>query len=228
LCGKMNLCECEDFYIENINTTLKRFSDAEISFPVLGTSIACHELFSGKQTFEGAEKDIKFAHMIGASYIRVFGNKITETCSSPEIASVLKELCLRAESYGITVLLEVHGDYNSIETLSPITDALCGVHNFGLIWDICHTDSLYGDGWMTFYEIMKPFIRHIHIKDRRRSDMKLAPLGHGDLPIKAITAQLIYDGFDGYISLEWERKWHKELSPIEEALSDFVHIMKEI
>jgi len=225
--GVMNVYEGEAFSHENTASTLKTFSDAGISFPVLGTSIACHEVFGGKKKLDDCLKDISFAKKIGAKYIRVFGNKKTDTCSSPEVATVLLDLCALAAPYGITVLLEVHGDYNSTEMLSPITSALSDTENFGLIWDICHTDAIYGDGWEEFYLAMKPYIRHIHIKDRNRTTMKLTPVGEGDLPIKAITKRLITDGYDGFISLEWERKWHKELSPIEDALPDFVRIMAE-
>jgi len=220
--------ECEEFSDKNIASTMKILSDYGISVPVLGTSISCHEVVGGKQTLEGCKKDISFAKKIGAKYIRVFGNKKTDICSSTEVASVLSDLCLLSAPYGITVLLEVHGDYNSIEMLSPITSALADTENFGLIWDICHTDSIYGDGWEEFYLAMKPYIRHIHVKDRSRDSMKLTSVGEGDLPIKAITKRLIEDGYNGLISLEWERKWHKELPPIENALSDFVRIMAEI
>ena len=40
---------------------------------------------------------------------------------------------------------------------------------------------------------------------------KLCHVGDGDIPIAAIVKKLIEDGFDGYFSLEWEKKWHPEL-----------------
>lgn len=224
LCGSMSLYESEDFSPDNIENTLALFAKEKISFPVLGTSIACHELFSGKQTYEDAEKDIAFAKRIGSKYVRVFGNRITDTCASLEVAAVLEKLCAVADNYGIVVLLEVHGDYNTAETLRPITNALSRPDNFGLIWDVCHTDAVYGDKWIAFYEEFKHAIRHVHIKDRDRERMTLTAIGKGDIPIKEIVRQLRTDDFEGFISLEWERRWHKELSPIEDALSDFLSL----
>lgn len=227
LCGKMNVYDSEDFSAENAEASFKKFFDRGISFKVLGTSVSCHEVFSGKQTLDQFTKDVEFAKTAKAGFVRVFGNKITENCSSEEIAGVLLSLCEIADPYGVTVLLEVHGDYNSIETLSPILKRLSKTENFGLIWDICHTDAGYGDGWEEFYLAVKPYIKHVHIKDRIRQNMKLTSLGKGDIPIKAIAERLSSDGFDGYVSLEWERKWHPELCCIEEALSDFVAMMRD-
>ena len=52
--------------------------------------------------------------------------------------------------------------------------------------------------------------------------------GEGNIPILPIVRQLLTDGYDGYFSLEWERKWHPELPDIGLALTDFTGLMKEV
>ena len=88
-----------------------------------------------------------------------------------------------------------------------------------------HSDRAYGDGWQEFYRLIAPFIRHVHIKDCLRSTssspLKLTLPGKGDIPLKDITARLLDDGYNGYLSLEWEKRWVPELPVIEDALACF-------
>ena len=69
---------------------------------------------------------------------------------------------------------------------------------------------------------MHPYIRHIHIKDYSDTQNTLTLIGEGNVPIRQIVARLLQDGYDGYISLEWEKKWHPELPEIEPALDSFI------
>ena len=113
--------------------------------------------------------------------------------------------------------------FNTVETLTPIARALNGEH-FGLIWDIGHTHAPYGDDWELFYRAMRPYICHVHIKDKCGSALVLP--GEGEIPISAIVRRMLEDGYDGFFSLEWERKWHPELLPLEDALERYVRLMK--
>ena len=45
--------------------------------------------------------------------------------------------------------------------------------------------------------------------------------GEGTFPIAPILKALDADRFDGAVSLEWERKWHPELEPLEQAMEAF-------
>ena len=124
------------------------------------------------------------------------------------------------------MLLETHGEFNTVEALKPIIDAMRGNDSFGLIWDIQHIHRAYGKSWEEFYSFAKPYVRHVHVKDFSDTDKALCDIGKGDIPIRDIVDRLVADGYDGCFSLEWEKKWHPELSDIEQALEDFVRIMR--
>ena len=84
----------------------------------------------------------------------------------------------------------------------------------------------------SFYELVRPYLRHVHFKDYHRAtegnNWVLCEIGEGDIPLAAIVETLKKDGYDGYISLEWEKKWHPELSEPELAFPRFVAFMKTI
>ncbi len=165
---------------------------------------------------------------IGCPYIRVFGNRLPRSGRNEALADIAGRLHSAANlvaSRGVTLLLEVHGDLNTVETLLPVISSLQD-ESLGLIWDICHTDAPYGDAWVDFYRELSPHILHVHIKDRRRSSGGLCAPGEGDIPISDIVARMLGDGYDGVFSFEWERLWHPELAPLPEVLPSFLRLFK--
>ena len=57
----------------------------------------------------------------------------------------------------------------------------------------------YPDG----YRILRPWIRHVHVKDiKRGSEMTPAPLGEGDVDFHGIFDALRRDEYNGWVSLE--------------------------
>ena len=127
------------------------------------------------------------------------------------------------------VLLEVHGDFNTIETVGAVIEA-CKEHAcFGILWDVEHSDRAYADNWEPFYQVIRPYVRHIHMKDHVRNadgTFTLCLPGEGDIPMGPITKALEKDGFDGYYSLEWEKKWHPELPDPDVALPVYLKLMR--
>lgn len=62
----------------------------------------------------------------------------------------------------------------------------------------------------------RPHVRHVHVKDvRRLPSGGLVPteLGTGDVPWNELFAQLRQTHFEGFLSLEYERRWHLEALP---------------
>ena len=219
--GELNNGKIKDLTDAEAERTISAFNKFGIAPTVLGTSCAFHS----EERYEGAitegKESILIASRLNIPYIRVFGNNLIppEKVCYDRIIKGIDILCEFAKDKGVGVLLEVHGDFNTRERLKPITDSLLHRDNFGLIWDVGHTHTPYGDRWQDFYREMKGCVKHIHVKDK--SGDKLTQIGKGDIPLRDILYKLSEDGFDGCISLEWERKWHPELEPIEKALAEF-------
>ena len=195
-------------------------------FPlVLGTSCAFHN----EETYDAAIKEgytaIEIAARLGFSAIRVFGDRIEgkETECISRVAKGVHTLCRYAEDFGTNVYLEVHGDFVTEERLAPIVTCCEGCPCFGLIWDVCHTRKSYPDP-RVFYDRFKDAIRHVHLKDIK-GDTHVLP-GEGTLSLRDIADYMLLQGYAGYFSLEWEKKWHPELPPLKTALERYVQLMR--
>ncbi len=220
--GVLDNAVIEDFCEENATKTKEIMMKSGVTPVVLGTSCMLHTEDSAALALIEARAAISVAARLSIPYIRVFGNNLIgrrEDCIR-RVTEGIAALCDMAKGTDVSVLLEVHGDFNTVQTLSPVLDALKMRNEFGLIWDVAHSHTAYGEKWETFYECIRPYIRHVHIKDKR-TEGGLTMIGEGDVPVAAIVRRMLKDGYDGCFSLEWERLWHPELAEIEVALARF-------
>ena len=221
--GELNFRRMPDFLPDRIGATRERFAAAGVTPLVLGSSCAFHDVEKRDATLAEGVAVIRAAAALGAMGVRVFGNRaVGEHPAVPVIEGIEAQLAATPGT-NVSVLLEVHGDFNTVPALSPVLEHFKNEPRFGLIWDIAHSHPTHGANWPVFYAAIAPFIRHVHIKDARGDRLTLP--GEGELPIVPIVRRLLADGYDGAFSLEWEKKWHPELPPLETALDAYVTLM---
>lgn len=230
--GIMDTGKLPGFSSEELPKTNEILQSQGVKIIGFGTSCAFHDPKKLSAVMTEGMEAIEVASRVGARFIRVFGNKIPVEGLDAGVARIvfgIGELCEFAADKGLDVLLEVHGDFNSRETLCRVFEGLCKKKNFGVIWDIMHSDRVYGDDIDTdgFYDFLFPFVKHVHVKDYLRgTPPKLTLPGEGDIPIVPIVNRLCNDGYDGYFSFEWERKWHPELCDADTAFPFFSEYMR--
>lgn len=233
LAGELDTGKIEAFSEENAAVTLALWRQNGVMPRVLGTSCVFHDAGKLEASLKEGREALAVARRMGFGAIRVFGNKLcrgeTLEMTAERVSRGILALCDVAAGTGVRVLLEVHGDFNRRETLFPVLDRCGGHASFGLIWDVAHSDRAYGADWQAFYRDIRPFIRHVHLKDHVRTSDGTPPRlvlpGEGDIPLSDILAALERDGFTGGYSLEWEAKWHPELPPLSAALERYCAIV---
>ena len=215
---------------ENREATLKAFEDRGLKLCVYGTSVNFHDPETVEKQYQTALEALQFCADCGIPMMRIFGNEVkpeTEEAQLEQIAAYFEKLCAEAEKVNVRPLLEVHGNLTTIERLRYVAER---VHSpaFGIIWDVGHTHANYGTEYESFYRALKPWICHIHMKDGIHENGKLhhlCPVGEGHLPLRGIVEMLEKDGYQGYYSLEWEKKWHPELAEPETAFPAYAEWM---
>jgi sugar phosphate isomerase/epimerase len=81
---------------------------------------------------------------------------------------------------------------------------------------------------------LAPYTDRLHVKDSRANDpaeprgsYTYTLLGEGDTPVRRGLDLLRQNGYTGYATFEWEKRWHTELAEPEIAFPQFVQKMKE-
>ena len=104
--------------------TLALLSENGIKPVVLGTSCSFHNVERLEAVMAEGETCVRLAEAMGIKYIRVFGDRIAEKYgdSQSRVGEGIAQLCSLSDK--VTVLLEVHGECNTIEALSPIINEM--------------------------------------------------------------------------------------------------------
>ena len=74
------------------------------------------------------------------------------------------------------------------------------------------------------------YIVYTHCKDSIVDDageVRYALMGEGTLPWRRMLDLLRAEGYDGYLTLEWEKRWHMDLPEPDVAFPTFVRVMRE-
>jgi sugar phosphate isomerase/epimerase len=69
------------------------------------------------------------------------------------------------------------------------------------------------------------------VKDATRTgagldDRRLVPLGEGELPVREMLRLLIQRGYEGWVSVGWEKRWHPEIDEPEKALPQHLRLLQ--
>ncbi len=172
------------------------------------------------------------AEATGAPHVRSFAGRLPEGATHAQmletVAGAFKPLAAEAAKRGVSIALETHDDWCGSDLLLELTRLVDSKRGFGLVFDICNC-IVAGHDWRKTYRRLKAHIRYCHVKDAWRSAdgvWHYAPMGAGDLPWREVVKTLKKDRYRGFLSFEWEKKWHPELEPPERVFPQYTHKMR--
>ncbi|MBE1445297.1 MULTISPECIES: sugar phosphate isomerase/epimerase family protein [unclassified Paenibacillus] len=229
--GEMFLPKARPFLPENLEKTLEELHSKQIQIIGLNTSCQFHDLDKFDDFIAEGKAHIDLAQKLGVPYIRVFGNKVPDPFQKEQIieriSRGIKELCDYGSERNVRILLETHGDFSDLDHMLPVLEKVASA-NLGVLWDMEHTYKRYGNTIEPFIEKIFPYIEHVHVKDTKKVNGKfqLCFIGDGEVPIKNNIELLKKYGYTGYLSLEWEKKWHPELEEPEVVLPAFIQYIR--
>jgi sugar phosphate isomerase/epimerase len=163
--------------------------------------------------------------------VRVFGGDWGEARSQEQAVAQAREVLGRAaaaaEPLGVAVALETHDRFSSAALVAEVLDGLPPAAT--ALWDIGHPHRV-GDSPERVLRLLSGRVAHVHIKDCRRrpdaQDWELTLLGEGEVPARACIDALDQAGYPGWLSVEWEKRWHPELAEPEVALPQHVEVLR--
>jgi len=197
----------------------------------LGTSANFHSKDTWEQSVAEAKAAVDVAEAAGIPYIRIFGDSVDKSKYDETlklIASGWTEVYKYSENTSVTPLVEVHGSFNTIEIFKDVLKYMTHP-DFAVLWDIEHSYKTYESNFLEFFGFIRKYTKHIHVKDTKKvnGEWKLTNPGHGDVPIGLHLALLSATNYNGFISFEWEKKWHPELDGAEVAFPQYIEMVKK-
>lgn len=154
--------------------------------------------------FESFKNTCELCKILDTKYIRMFSfyipkDKDPADCRE-EVLKRLKAFIDYAKEQGIVLLHEnekgIYGD-NAVRCLDLMKELYC--ENFKAVFDFANFIQCDQET-MEAYEMLKPYIAYVHIKDA--VGPQVVPVGMGDGKVKAILSLLKESSFEGFLSLE--------------------------
>jgi sugar phosphate isomerase/epimerase len=174
---------------------------------------------------------IELAADLEVPLVRTFGSPGQITISMQDAisyaADALNAVAPDAERHGVSVGLETHDAFcKGVDVAAAL--AQVASQSIGAIWDVHHPFRM-GEDIETTWRVLGSRIKHVHIKDGvRRADgsWQLVLLGKGEVPCRAVVELLHREGYNGYITAEWEKKWHPDIEEPEIALPQHAETLR--
>ena len=215
--------------------TLAEFRARGLEMPCLNTSVTLMSPSPQRwqEMLDEAHRYAQLAARSGTPFLRIFGGAIPKGMSRDEAVATarrhLRQIAKIARTHGTLPLLETHDVWSTSAAVREL------LHEFApseaaVLWDVEHTCRA-GEAPGETIEALGRYVRHVHFKDSVRDDGKYVPklLGEGDLPLRDAVRALKAIGYDGWICLETEKRWHPEYAPAPEvSVPHFGRFMKAV
>src|SRR5258708_25900921 len=223
--------------LESVRATRDRiralFPKDELPVAVLATSVrlATADPVVRQTTLHEARAWIELAAELEVPVIRYFAARnrpeLDLERSIQAVGEMLALLADDAAAAGVQVGVETHDEFASAATVAEAL-VLAPGDSVGAIWDIYHTARM-GETPAHALAALGERVINVHLKDGRRTadGWQLLMLGEGEIPVREALRLLRAQGYDDFISVEWEKKWHPELAEPEVAYPRHIALLRE-
>jgi fatty-acyl-CoA synthase len=166
--------------------------------------------------------------------LRVFGGELpggqAPDAALDAMARPLAAVAPEAERRGIAIGVETHDAFSSARTVASLLSRVDSPA-VGALWDVLHTCRM-GETPDEVADLLGERLLHVHVKDGRGErgarSWDLVLLGEGDVPMAGILRALRARGYRGWLTVEWEKKWHPEIAEPEVALPQHAGAMARL
>lgn len=228
----------EDLYVpqikifqpENIAKTAAALKKQRLEISCVASDSLFHDKTQNvEETFPAY---IDMAHALDCRHIRVLCDTWGHPGENVDLELAKKRLIALAPyaaERNVTLLVETNGVLSDTRVLKDFIESIAHP-NVQVLWDINHPVRNFNEKPDVTWGNVGKYVRHLHLKDSVVEDGKLVykMLGYGDLPIVGALKLLEDNGFDGYLSLEWTKRWNDELEDAGIVFAHFIYQIKRM
>ena len=165
--------------------------------------------------------------------VRVFGGALAGNQAERQeqlraAARVLESCVPLARRLGVAIGVETHDDFSASSVVASLL-AMAEPEWVGAVWDSHHPYRV-GESPADVYANLGRRILLAQVKDARRTpdgNWELVLLGEGEVPVIQMLELLVSAGYRGWISVEWEKRWHPEIAEPQIALPQHLRVLAE-
>ena len=196
-----------DFSPEKVKEVKNKLAGAGVSVSSIGSpigKIGVEEDFAPH--LEKLKRTLEIQKELGAPYLRMFSFYIPQGRAPEdfreEVLDRVGRMAEEAAAWDSVLLHEnekgIYGD--NAPRCKELLEAFYGPH-FKAVFDFANFVQV-GQQTLPAYELLKPYVEYVHVKDAQWGTGAVVPAGQGDGHVKDILTDLIGGGWKGFLSLE--------------------------
>lgn len=196
-----------DFSTEKGKEVKNKLAGAGVSVSSIGSpigKIGVEEDFAPH--LEKLKRTLEIQKELGAPYLRMFSFYIPQGRAPEdfreEVLDRMGRMVEEAAAWDSVLLHEnekgIYGD--NAPRCKELLEAFYGPH-FKAVFDFANFVQV-GQQTLPAYELLKPYVEYVHVKDAQWGTGAVVPAGQGDGHVKEILTALTGGGWKGFLSLE--------------------------
>ena len=196
-----------EYPLDEVEKIKEQLDENDIHLSSVGSPIGKIPITDGfEEHFKLFCHTVNIAHVMEVPYIRMFSFFMPEGEDPEKYHDEVFRRVGRMADYAAkhnVILLhenekEIYGDV--ADRCRKLMEEFYSDH-FKAVFDFanfvqCHQDTKEA------YEMLKPYIEYVHVKDAEWESGQVVPAGHGDGNVKEILKMLKKSGYEGFLSLE--------------------------
>ncbi|MDR0983946.1 MAG: sugar phosphate isomerase/epimerase, partial [Ruminococcus sp.] len=179
---------------------------------------------------EEISKYIDLAVKTDTPYIRILADNAPAPDGHTPDDDYIAEVISAFATPKVTLLVETNGVYSDTRKLKNLLDKIDSPY-VAALWDMHHPYRYAGESPKTTVENLGKYIKYCHIKDSilldkdNHNSVVYKLCGEGDLPLEDCISELKKIGYDGYVTLEWVKRWTPTLENADIVFPHFAEFM---
>lgn len=226
-------------FTSGLQESKRILGDAGLEVSCISSSICICDKDRLGGNLDEARRTLALARELGAPCVRVFGGGDVEACARPALADAaaetMEKMLALDGAAAIGWCVETHDHWVGADDIALLLDRL-PVSAVGVVWDVGHTPRITkerpADSWAAYgRRVLNTHFKdavydpgHAHAMD---DGWRYVYLGEGTLPLAEAVNVMALHGYDGFLTLEHEKRWHTQLPEPEDMFPRALHWFRE-
>lgn len=221
--------QAQPFTGDQLKHTIKKLSELRLQIPCLSSGCCLKYADKEDDNFKEIAEYIKLASKLRTPYIRILADQEPQPNGEVDddvVSKALQRLVPVAEENDVTLLIETNGVYSDTSRLAKLLNRVSS-DAVAALWDIHHPYRFAGEKPGKTVENLGAYIKYVHVKDSviENGAIRYRMMGEGDLPIGEFIRALRSINYEGYVSLEWVKRWASDLDDAGVVFPQFTNYM---
>jgi fatty-acyl-CoA synthase len=212
---EIRAARAKPFTDDALPETLDRLKLLDVKLTCLSSDCCLKDIERRQEIMSEGFEYIDLAARARVPFVRILGDLAPEVqgpVSDDVVIDNLRSLADYASWRQVTLLIETNGVYADSARLAGLMKKL-DHDSVKVLWDIHHPYRFFNEKPEKTWSNLGSWISYVHVKDSviKADKVSYRMLGSGDLPVRETLDVLFDNGYEGYVSLEWVKRWSRDL-----------------